>query len=107
MSANGFVNRFIIRTARFDANSAYYELNRPENKLADDPHKDDIIRVFKVNRKVYGTRRIKEALRDENIILSRCLIGCIMAENGLVSTYTVAHYKPHKTKSTKRKLITS
>ena len=82
----------------------YYELSKAEKELTDDPHKDDVIRVFKDNRKAYGTRRIKKALGDENIILSRRRIGRIMAENGLVSTYTVAHYKPHKAKSNEEKI---
>ena len=81
----------------------YYELNKPEIELGDDPYKDHVIRIFKDNRKAYGTRRIKEALEDEDIGLSRRRIGRIMKESGLVSTYTIAHYKPHKAKSNEEK----
>lgn len=81
----------------------YYELNKTEIGLEDDSHKDDVIRVFKDNRKAYGTRRIKEALADKAIILSRRRIGRIMKENGLVSTYTIAHFKPHKSKPNEEK----
>lgn len=75
----------------------YYELQKKETQVTIDPLTDDVIRVFKANRKSYGTRRIREALNDEGIIVSRRRIKRIMKANGLVSTYTVAKYKPHKT----------
>lgn len=74
----------------------YYELNKSDDKTLIDPITNDVIRVFKSNRRCYGTRRIREALRNEGIIASRRRIGRIMRENGLVSAYTVAKYKPHK-----------
>ncbi|WP_148277962.1 IS3 family transposase, partial [Paenibacillus popilliae] len=46
----------------------------------------------------YGTRKIKVKLHERGIVVSRRRIGRIMKEQGLVSTYTVAQYKPHKTK---------
>ncbi|MCH4891314.1 IS3 family transposase [Acidaminobacter sp. JC074] len=74
----------------------YYELQKTETEPVIDPLTKDVIRIFKANRKCYGTRRIRKALRDEGIIASRRRIGRIMKENGLISTYTVAKYKPHK-----------
>ena len=72
----------------------YYELNKSDDKTLIDPITNDVIRVFKSNRRCYGTRRIREALSNEGIIASRRRIGRIMRENGLVSAYTVAKYKP-------------
>lgn len=57
---------------------------------------EKVIKIFKENRRNYGTRKIKEKLKKENIIASRRRIGRIMRENGLVSNYTVAQYKIHR-----------
>ncbi len=56
-----------------------------------------IVEIFHQNRKAYGTRKIKVKLREQGFIVSRRRIGRIMKEQGLVSTYTIAQYKPHKT----------
>lgn len=56
-----------------------------------------IINIFKKNRSVYGTRKIKSKLSEQGLTISRRRIARIMKEQGLVSTYTVAQYKPHKT----------
>lgn len=72
-----------------------YELNKINTEVQIDPLTNDVIRVFKSNRKCYGTRRIRKVLRAEGIIISRRRIGSIMAGNGLNSAYTVAKYKPH------------
>lgn len=82
----------------------YYELDRIEITPSKDPLTDDVIRIFKSNRKCYGTRRIRKALRAEGIIISRRRIGRIMKENGLVSAYTVSKYKPHKTSVNEAKI---
>lgn len=55
-----------------------------------------IVEIFHANRKAYGTRKIKVKLHERGFIVSRRRIGRIMKEQGLVSTYTVAQYKPHK-----------
>ncbi|MNO65459.1 hypothetical protein D3C76_562170 [compost metagenome] len=39
---------------------------------------------------------IKVKLHERGFVVSRRRIGRIMKEQGLVSTYTVAQYKPHK-----------
>lgn len=56
-----------------------------------------IVEIFHSNRKAYGTRKIKVKLMEQGVIVSRRRIGRIMKEQGLVSTYTIAQYKPHKT----------
>lgn len=53
-----------------------------------------ITKIFKTNRKVYGTRKIKYQLAAEGIIVSRRRIGKIMQKLGLVSCYV-----KHKPKS--------
>jgi len=82
----------------------YYELQKKDTEVASDPLTADVVRVFKSNRKCYGTRRIRKALQDEGTAISRRRIGRIMQENGLVSTYTVAKYKQHKTSVNEAKI---
>jgi len=82
----------------------YYELEKPHT-VKIDPFTDDVIRIFKANRKCYGTRRIKKELEKEDKILSRRRIGRIMKENGLVSVYTVANYKVHKSTCNNDKVL--
>lgn len=73
----------------------YYELKIVDKKPKD-KYADDVIRIFKSSRRNYGTRRIKKELFNEGKTVSRRRIGRIMRENGLVSNYTVAKYKVHK-----------
>jgi len=87
--------------------STYYAESKSIKKFTKDPYTDDIIRIFKANRRSYGTRRIKKALSDEDKIVSRRRIGRIMRENGLVSSYTVAKYKIHKTSVNEAKVANS
>ncbi len=70
----------------------YYESTVKNTK---DAMNEDVIRIFNESRKNYGTRKIKKKLADDGKIVSRRRIGRIMRENGLVSTYTIAQYKPH------------
>jgi transposase InsO family protein len=72
----------------------YYEAKEPtkEEELT-----AAIVKIFHQNRKAYGTRKIKVKLREQGFTVSRRRIGRIMKEQGLVSTYTIAQYKPHKT----------
>lgn len=76
----------------------YYELNASP-VCEKDAYTDDVIRIFKSSRRSYGTRRIKKALSNEGKILSRRRIKRIMDMNGLISAYTIAKYKPQKSKS--------
>lgn len=76
--------------------STYYY----ESKIRD--NQDDelivlILDIFKKSRNVYGQRKIKKELEKLGWIVSRRRIGRIMKEQGLVSKYTIAQYKPMKT----------
>ncbi|WP_081752156.1 IS3 family transposase, partial [Paenibacillus sp. 1-18] len=72
----------------------YYDA---QERAAEDDVTEAIVDIFHKNRKAYGTRKIKVKLHERGLIVSRRRIGRIMKEQGLVSTYTVAQYKPHKT----------
>lgn len=76
--------------------STYYY----EAKIRDD--QDDeitalIVEIFKDSRNIYGQRKIKKELLKKGWTVSRRRIGRIMKEQGLVSKYTVAQFKPSKT----------
>lgn len=56
-----------------------------------------IKKIFKESRNNYGTRKIKKELAKLDLTISRRRIGRIMNQEGLVSSYTVAQFKVHKT----------
>jgi len=55
-----------------------------------------IIKVFEESKNNDGTRKIKVELAKLDIVVSRRKIARIMHKYGLVSNYTVAQYKVHK-----------
>src|SRR5699024_10121215 len=57
-----------------------------------------IIKIFKDSRDIYGQRKIKKELQKLGFKVSRRRIGRIMKAQGLVSKYTVAQFKPNKSK---------
>ncbi len=70
----------------------YYEAKqRPKQ----DPLTLDVIEIFHSSRQNYGTRKIKVELTKRGFQVSRRRIGHIMKEQGLVSTYTIAQFKPN------------
>ncbi len=56
-----------------------------------------MVQIFKDSRSIYGQRKIKKELEKSGKQVSRRRIGRIMKEQGLVSKYTIAQFKPHKT----------
>ena len=80
----------------------YYESKSSKTKI--DEITDKVIQIFKTSRRSYGTGRIKKELETSNYVISRRRISRIMRENGLVSCYTVAKYKVHKTTSNEAKI---
>ncbi|RBW67902.1 hypothetical protein DS031_19685 [Bacillus taeanensis] len=54
-----------------------------------------IIEIFHKSRQNYGTRKIKQELQQLRKTVSRRRICRIMKAQGLVSSYTVAQFKPH------------
>lgn len=79
----------------------YYESKAKETTDEITPR---VIEIFNASRNNYGTRKIKVELKKSGYIVSRRKIGKIMRENGLVSNYTVAQYKPHVTKCNEEKI---
>lgn len=79
--------------------STYYY--KPEPAVNEDEQRleDAILDIFTASRNNYGTRKIKFELRKKTLEASRRKIGQIMKKYGLVSTYTVAQYKPTKSDS--------
>jgi transposase InsO family protein len=71
----------------------YYEAKEHAN--SDDEITAAIIDIFHKSRQNYGTRKITHELKKLGMVSSRRRIGRIMKENGLVSKYTVAQFKPH------------
>ena len=72
----------------------YYEASEPSSE---DEISSVIVDIFQASRQNYGTRKIKVELEKIELTVSRRRIGRIMKEHGLVSSYTVAQYKPHTT----------
>lgn len=72
----------------------YYVANKRDQE--DEEITKFIIEIFKESRQNYGQRKIKEKLEDLGFIVSRRRIGRIMNEQGLVSKYTIAQFKPMK-----------
>jgi putative transposase len=72
----------------------YYEA---KEHWSEDDVTGAIINIFKQNRNAYGTRKIKVELHKRGFTVSRRRIGRIMNEQGLVSSYTTAQFKPQKT----------
>ncbi len=71
----------------------YYEAK--EQEKSEDELVAAIIDIFHKSRQNYGTRKIKVELKKRGMDVSRRRIGRIMKDNGLVSKYTVAQFKPH------------
>lgn len=79
----------------------YYESKAKEST---DEKTPKVAEIFKASRNNYGTRKIKVELKKAGYIVSRRKIGRIMKQNGLVSNYTVAQYKPHVDKCNESKI---
>jgi transposase InsO family protein len=80
----------------------YYDteiaVQKEQEKLVEEQElKKKVLVIFRENRKVYGTRRIKVALEKANQTVSRRRLGRFMKELGIVSKYTQASYKPMTT----------
>ncbi len=70
----------------------YYEAKKKDTQEAEDLTAC-IVKIFNDSRQIYGQRKIKKELQKLGWQVSRRRIGRIMSEQGLVSKYTLAHYK--------------
>ena len=86
------------------ARSTFYHdtgiaVQKKQEKLVEEQElKEKIQVIFKENRDVYGTRKIKVALKKFDITVSRRRIGRLMTELGIQSKYAQPSYKPMATR---------
>ena len=83
----------MCKVLQIQRSTYYYESKARENN--DNELTITITEIFHKSRQNYGTRKIKQELKKQGLQVSRRRIGRIMNENGLVSKYTVAQFKPH------------
>lgn len=83
----------MCKVLEIPSSTFYYE---PVERAAEDTLAKEVQTVFKASRNNYDTRKIKIELKKIGSIVSRRRIGRIMKEQGLVSNYTVAQFKPFK-----------
>lgn len=85
----------MCRVLKLPRSTYYYEAQQPN----DESELVALIReIFRKSRNNYGTRKIRKELKAIGHKLSRRRIGRIMKQEGLVSNYAVAQYKPHVAK---------
>lgn len=89
----------VLKIAR---STFYYEtkiaVQKEQEKIAEENQlKEKILVIFKENRQVYGTRKIKKELEKAGFTVSRRRIGRLMDELGIQSKYTQPSYKPMAT----------
>lgn len=91
----------LCRVLNIPRSTYYYEAKpkRDESSLV-----SKIKDIFISSRNNYGTRKIKIELAKKKERVSRRRIGRIMKQEGLVSNYTVAQYKPHVDKCNESKV---
>ena len=83
----------MCKVLKLSRSTFYYESKR---RPAVDDVTGDVIEIFRRSRDNYGTRKIKVELQRLGKRVSRRRIGRIMNEQGLVSSYTVAQFKPKR-----------
>ena len=83
----------MCRVLQVNRSTYYYEAKQlpDESGLA-----SGIKEIFCKSRNNYGTRKIKRGLMKTGKQVSRRRIGRIMKQEGLVSNYTTAQFKPQK-----------
>ena len=83
----------MCRVLQVNRSTYYYEAKQPPDEpgLA-----SEITEIFFASRNNYGTRKIKKELMETGKQVSRRRVGRIMKQEGLVSNYTTAQFKPHK-----------
>lgn len=78
------------------ARSTFYYEAQERDDSEEEELTELIVEIFKSSRNIYGQRKIKAELKKKDWIVSRRRIKRIMNEQGLVSKYTVAQFKPMK-----------
>jgi len=81
----------------------YYHINLKEKESKED-YEEDVISAFKESNNNYGAKKIRNELRKRDIRISKRRIRRIMEKHGLVSTYTIAQFKVHRTEVNQDKI---
>ena len=91
----------MCRVLQVNRSTYYYEAatKKDESELT-----ADIQEIFRKSRNHYGTRKIKKELVDCGKQVSRRRIGRIMKQEGLISSYTTAQFKPQKDRCNESKV---
>lgn len=76
----------------------YKPKDKSEEKKKNAALENAVITEFRASKNNYGTRKLKVMLKRGGFIVSRRKIGRIMTKYSLVSSYTVKHFKVHKSK---------
>ncbi|MGL4373185.1 MAG: IS3 family transposase, partial [Turicibacter sp.] len=84
--------------------STYYYEAKPRPRQQETQLVADVMELFRRSQNNYGTRKIRHELKLMGQQVSRRRIGRIMRQEGLVSNYTVAQYKPHVAKCNEEKI---
>lgn len=85
----------MCKCLKISRSSYYYEVS---SKPDETELETKIETAFYANRDVYGSRKIKKELAKQGLQISRRRICRIMKRLGLVSAYTVAAFRPCRTK---------
>lgn len=94
----------MCKVLNISKSSYYYIINKPEAVRDESELIEKAKQIFHSSRRTYGTRRIKKELSKLGDRVSRRRIARIMREHGLVSKYTVAKFKPIRTKVNEDKI---
>ncbi|OUM45908.1 hypothetical protein BW425_26735 [Bacillus pseudomycoides] len=80
----------------------YYEVKQAQD--TGDELSPLVKEIFRESRQNYGTRKIKVELKKLEYVVSRRRIGRTMKNQGLVSNYTIAQFKPKKANCNEEKI---
>ena len=83
----------MCRVLQVNRSAYYYEAKQRPDEAG---LSAEITEIFRASRNNYGTRKIKKELMKSGKQVSRRRIGRIMKQEGLVSNYTTAQFKPQK-----------
>ncbi len=85
----------MCKCLKISRSTYYYEAT---SKKEDTKLEQLITTIFHNNKDAYGCRKMKKELAKENQVVSKRKICKIMKKLGLVSKYTIAQFRPHKSK---------
>ncbi|WP_326717834.1 IS3 family transposase [Vagococcus jeotgali] len=91
----------MCRKLEISRGAYYYEVKRKKSEAIVEKA---VIESFTDSRNSYGTRRIKDDLNDQGLIVSRRRIRRIMNKFNFISSYTTLKIKPQATSKNEQKI---